>query len=288
MLVHRSLVEPKLRTNVHLHELPCAPGITMDQALYDLMRRGEMETYIFMSQLAKLTPIHLELQEEVRDRFLRCEAIGCEPLGMAAIDGELLVLCACSGSVLVSYPSESMWKRDSLNVVLNELDPGDGSIVEVSETINALARSDHAEGITARIGSDVLATIKTFEQLWELRSEVFPNLKFGPDVPSQFKVINQGLVSGIKDKLAVLNRDARQWQTRGRGDIDWSVHVTDESDSVKNDQRLREARRFASNDGNQELFFIHARLGNVVRIHMRIDAKTHTVEIGYIGKHLPL
>ena len=287
-LVHRSLVEPRLRTNVRMHELRCAPGITMDQALWDLMRRGEMETYIFMSQLAKLTPIHLELQEEVRDRFLRCEAIGCEPLGMAAIDGELLVLCACSGSVLVSHPFNSMWDRDSLTVVLNELQPDDASVVEVSETVNALSRSSHADAIASRIGSGVLGTIKTFEMLWELRSEAFPHLEFGPDVNGQLNVINQGLVSGIKDKLTALNRDAGRWQTQRRGDIRWSIRVTDESNSVKNDPRLSEARRFASVTGNSEFFFPHARLGNSVRIHLRVDSESRTVEVGYIGKHLPL
>lgn len=287
-LVHRSLVEPRLRTNVHLHELSCAPNFTIYDALLDLMRKGEMEAFLFMSQLDKLAPVHVELQDDVRDRFLRCEATGCGSLRMTAIEGEPLVLCACSGSVLVSYPSESMWDRDSLTVVFNELPPDDSSIIEVSEPVNALARSYHAEDIASRIGLDDLAGIKTFRELWERRRDVFPNLRFGPDVQSQFKIINQGLVSGVKDKLAVLNRDAGCWQTRDHGDICWSVRVTDESDPVKNDPKLSDARRFASITGKREFFFDHARLGNVVRIHMRVDAEMRIVEIGYIGKHLPL
>ena len=47
-------------------------------------------------------------------------------------------------------------------------------------------------------------------------------------------------------------------------------------------------RRFGSNKGEPQLFMHHADYGDDRRIHLRFDAQTKEVEIGYIGKHLPL
>ena len=54
-----------------------------------------------------------------------------------------------------------------------------------------------------------------------------------------------------------------------------------------NNERLREARRFKSVNGEPMLFAWHARFGRGARIHLRFDARTRQIEIGYIGVHLP-
>ena len=51
---------------------------------------------------------------------------------------------------------------------------------------------------------------------------------------------------------------------------------------------LIEERRFRSCSGNTKIFEWHALFGNSGRIHFWFDAQTKEVEIGYIGKHLPL
>ena len=61
--------------------------------------------------------------------------------------------------------------------------------------------------------------------------------------------------------------------------------MTPESESTMDDPKLREMRRFRSHRGTRELFELHAKFGDS-RIHVRLDAKTREVEIGYIGKHL--
>ena len=50
---------------------------------------------------------------------------------------------------------------------------------------------------------------------------------------------------------------------------------------------LHEARRFRSGGGTRVLFEWHARFGSAARIHLRFDARTREIEIGYIGVHLP-
>ena len=53
------------------------------------------------------------------------------------------------------------------------------------------------------------------------------------------------------------------------------------------DPRLSAARMFRSHDGTRKLFEWHAKFGSL-RIHLLFDAGFRTVEIGYIGPHLPL
>ena len=56
--------------------------------------------------------------------------------------------------------------------------------------------------------------------------------------------------------------------------IDWRASICD-------------TPRFSSCKGSNELFMWYARYGNSGRIHLRFDASTYEVEIGYIGPHLP-
>ena len=53
------------------------------------------------------------------------------------------------------------------------------------------------------------------------------------------------------------------------------------------DPKLSATRMFRSHDGTLRLFEWHAKFGGM-RIHLVFDADSRTVEIGYIGPHLPL
>ena len=63
--------------------------------------------------------------------------------------------------------------------------------------------------------------------------------------------------------------------------------MTPESARVMQNPALREARCFRSGRGTMVLFEWHARFGSGARIHLRFDARTREIEIGYIGVHLP-
>jgi len=64
--------------------------------------------------------------------------------------------------------------------------------------------------------------------------------------------------------------------------------VTPESAGVMNNEGLRSHRVFRNSRGQPTLFEWHARFGSSHRIHLLFDRPTFRVEIGYIGKHLPL
>ena len=124
-------------------------------------------------------------------------------------------------------------------------------------------------------------------KLWENRGIAFPNLVFGPDVQDNLTE-SANLLSTIVGKLKALDASARDWFDRGGSAPRWNTKVTSESRAVMTNPALREARRFRSHLGTREIFEWHARFGDHGRIHLRFDAESREVEIGYIGRHLPL
>lgn len=181
----------------------------------------------------------------------------------------------------MGLPSDPAWDADRLSVSFNELLP-DESFEACSETIDNLTRSVHARPICARHRVSVLQD-QSPAVLWERRDEVFPHLTFGPDVkpPPEFLGV-------IVKRFAELDESAAEWHTVGGAAPRWKCKVTPESDQLMNNKKLREARRFRSRRGTHELFEWHARVGSGMRIHLRFDANTKEVEIGYVGPHLPL
>ena len=130
--------------------------------------------------------------------------------------------------------------------------------------------------------------IKVPADVWSERAAAFPHLSFGPDVEGQLKKLDLGRLTTVVNRLADLDEAASAWQGVGGAAPPWTCRVTPESESVMNSERLREARRFRSVCGERLLFEWHARFGSGGRIHLRFDASSRTVEIGYIGGHLPL
>lgn len=285
-LVNKGLARPTLRSRSSIHELLCAPGTTLFDAYIGLQSINRTAS-LFLLQMANLAPVQVELEEFLFDRFLRCEAVGCDDLPLPPELGEPLVLCAISGAIAVSFPAAPIWDRDELEIAFNEL-LDDGSIIDVKETVNAVARLPHANSVAKRLTDIERAQIKTYTEMWDVRSRIFPNLNFGPEVQEQLLDLNTGWLTTLKDKLAKLDNDARNWKSVGGPAPEWSVHVTDESESVKSNPRLSNHRMYRSVDGPKRCFFWHARFGSSQRIHLRFDASKQQVEIGYIGNHLPL
>ncbi len=276
-LVHNEnkVAQSSLRMSRPLQEVDCLPGYSLFDAYQDVRRGGARDTYAFLIRLSAKVPLLSEVGVDVKDRFLACEAQQLPPE-----DGEPLVFCALTDGIAVGFPSEPAWDADRLSVSFNELLP-DGSLEPHSETIDNLTRSVHARPICAR--HRAVLQDQSPAVLWERRDDVFPHLTFGPDVkpPPEFLGV-------IVKRFAELDESAAEWHTVGGAAPRWKCKVTPESDRLMKNKKLREARRFRSRRGTRELFEWHAWVRRGMRIHLRFDADTKEVEIGYVGPHLPL
>lgn len=287
-LVNTGIVSATLRTHRSVHEIPCPEdGASLWDAYQELQRSGRRDEYVFFMRLTGKAPLLSGVGPEVRDRFLACEATACEAKTLPPEEGAPLVLCAVTDAVAVGFPSEPVWDRDRVTVAFRELLPND-TFGEADEAIDQLTRTAHAGPIADRHAHRARSRIKTPADVWSRRDEAFPHLRFGPDVEDQLGGLNPGWLTTVVNRLADLDEAASAWKETGGPAPSWTCRVTPESDSVMNNGKLREARRFRSVRGEPLLFEWHARFGAGGRIHLRFDAGARTVEIGYVGGHLPL
>ena len=275
-LVRCGAAGPVLRSARDMTQMPCAPDFSFFDALLRLQGTGAREELAFFAGLATKSPLVSDLGAE--HRIFITEAQDMRP-----DDGAPLLLCALDDSVAVSFPTSPGWDRDRIVVEFRELLP-DGTFSDESEEIDHLSRAGHAEPICLRYQESRRANLRSGEELWRRRREAFPNLLFGLDVEDDVAALPH-LRTAI-NRLSELDAAAADWSDGPAPP--WTCKVTNESARVQNNPQLREARRFRSRSGAHEFFFWHARFGNHGRIHLRFDAAAHEVEIGYIGRHLPL
>ena len=280
-LIKDGLVESTLRMYKPHNQISCLANWSLWDAFVDLQKRGAREEFILLTGITAKIPLLSDIGEDVKDRFLRCEL-----KTLPSSDGEPLVLCAITNGIAIGFPSDSTWDKDQSMVVFNELLP-DGNFEELSQTIDNLTRSAHAQPICDRHRADTLQEFTSFESLWHDRERTYASLIFAQDVESHLKRLNLGYMRRIVRVLERLNDAASEWIVTGEAIPLWRDEVRTESESVRNNPTLREARRFRSHDGVRRLFFLHADISESVRIHFRFDASLREVEIGYIGPHLP-
>ena len=277
-LIDRGVVNKTLRTARYWHDTRCQLGYSLHDVLCEL-RRDERGYFL---GLATKSPLLAGVDQDIKGRVVLCEE-----QTLSAEEGQPLVLAAIADGVLVGFPSKPRWDRDQTAVEFDELLPNE-TFCRSSEKVDQLTRFAHADPICARHQSRMAGGIgNNPERLWEKRQDIFPHLLFGLDVEQHLVNVANHLPVIIK-KLSFLDQSGKEWAETGGTVPPWKTQVTPESDGVMSDQKLRNKRKFRSRSGSQELFEWHARFGRGGRIHLRFDAGSRTIEVGYIGPHLPL
>jgi len=272
------------RTTRQPYEIYCAEGFSLRDVGQELRKSGARDEYRFFMRMVTKTPLLDGIGADDKERFLRCEARDLPPE-----DGDPLLLCALTHAVAVGFPTHEDWDRDRVTVRFEELLPDD-TFSPQQEDIDHLARATHAAPICDRHPLWLRNDLQPGE-LWKNRRAAFPNLTFGPDVENHLEKLPKEYCHAVVKKLGQLDDDAGKWRYVGKPVPPWDGRgrVTDESKSVRNNPRLTAHRRFRSCSGGYALFLWHARFwGGEGRIHLRFDRSSWEVEIGYIGKHLPL
>ena len=277
------IVSDVLRTARQFHEISCLPNLTLQQALHELTKQPtSRDRSIFLLRLATYSPLIENLDFELIDRFHSVES---EVPHIDAKDGEPLVLCAITNSVSLGFPSNG-WDSSTLTVQFQELlDNGEFSSTE--EVIDNIARTTHAIVLVHRHTQYNLSGIENWKDFWDKRSSVYPDLMFGKDVESQLDQIPPDLLETVAEKVWKINESAQKWKLEKTKEPIWSTKVTPERRELMKNKKLRNARIFKSSDDKFKLYEWHARYGNNGRIHLRFDRSSWSIEIGYIGRHLP-
>ena len=281
-LIENNVAAKYCRTAKSMNEIKCLVDYSLLDVCHELRKRHHSEESLLFMRLASKYPLLRDLESHISNRFW-----GCDAHALPKAEQQPLILCAIANFIAVGFPSEPDWSCDKLIVQFDEILPDDaGTIICVSEEIDQLTRSAHSVPIIERNRRCFLEAANP-DELWRQRAAIFPNLGFGPGV-EQNLMRYATWYSTIVGKLMELDRSAGKWRVDGGPVPKWTTKVTPESDSVLSNDNLRRARMFRSSHDTPELFDWHARFGSGGRIHLRLDAANKKVEIGYIGRHLPL
>ena len=234
-LVLEGVAGRALRADRQLHEIRCATGVSLLDAVQRLRESGAREEFRFLVTLAVKAPLLDSVDPKAEHRFLTCEATSFPPE-----DGSPLLLCALIGGIAVGFPISEEWDRDRLTVEFDELLPS-GDFSRESEDIDHLARPDHAARIRDRHRRRLRAGLNARE-FWSNRESAFPDLVFGPDVEDHVRKIERFDI--VVEKLTELNDDAGEWRRAGGSMPRWTRKVVNESESLRTNRRLRDHRSF--------------------------------------------
>ena len=265
-------------------DMMLSDGYTLSDWLGD--READRDQKRFFGRITTKIGLDEDMDQAVMERFHLSEFFLEDHIETARRGPEArgLGLAFLLDTVALSLPSEEHWR--SIRVRLRHLWlEADGSERERSVDVFNMSRAGHGESV----GGELLRGEQT-----ELRAnpltladrmrDCFPHLSFGQDVDEQMFGLPVDVLKLVIGKLTVLDGAARDWR-RGTTGVPVLPKVHTESEPTM--QQFGHLRRFRDAGGRIEVFVLHAMVGSRHRIHFRIMEQEKSLEIGYVGVHLP-
>lgn len=271
-----------LRLPKKLQEL----NILAETSFFDLIRimmksDHRRDVVGYWLTMAQRSPLLVGLPEATIERFR-----GCEPVGQYGALAEGILLCAHSGGVAISLPTADEWKNSSVEVNYLEI-RDEGDILELEATVDNLSRPEHVQEILERLKETPFARL-TPDNFWVQKNSAFPFLSFGQDVEAQMAALGGAQFFTIMGRLQELNESVEEWKKIKGPAPNWRSSVTPESGTTMRDENYRKLRYFRNGAGTNTMYEWHARYGSGGRIHIVFEPADQTLEVGYIGAHLPI
>ena len=184
-------------------------------------------------------------------------------------------LCAVCGFVLISLLREDRWSYDLLGFAV-------GSEIYLVDHVATLR---HAKALTERRLQEVRGEIKP-GSFWAFKDKAFPRISFGIDVATQISKLNTVIFPLLLKRLAELDERTAAWQRPAPDPFPPGVtQIKPETDKTMN--KYGTARNFRGADGQIHTYEEHLWIDTGHRIHIIRDRTTRSLEVGYIGHHLP-
>lgn len=196
-------------------------------------------------------------------------------------------------SLSMSLDSADVWRQTSIDInhfFVNEKLEEFNQSRTVRNFYHIISLNSHEEWIQEKIKE----AAKSSSDLWSKREELFPHLILCGDTDKQLlkNTLTGKILGQVYDKLKTFDSVAEEWK-KGNGEFDhnWATEnypltISPESESTMN--KYDKARRFKLPDGSFEIFELHIKFQNEIRIHFYPKTETREIFVGYIGKHLPI
>jgi len=234
---------------------------------------------------ARTFPSDSGLSDDVISALLRLkiesnlEGHSC-PVEVARAAGVEGLMCAICGSVLTSLLRSGEWDRDQI-AFSGKLEANQQAEKFVYDHV---ATESHSDALYARY---IVAAREqlTQQSFWDHREILFTNLQFGCDVEDQFYSLGPSIVSPAFERFAKLDRMVLDWR-RDMGDLP-PRYVDMDHESTTSLTKYKASRTYKDRNGNSRVYDWHVRLNSGHRINIALDGNTRSIEVGYVGNHLP-
>lgn len=233
---------------------------------------------LFLRTISTKVTFDRDVGEAIKERFLLSD------FRVRGLEARALGLSYLLGTVTVSLRFEEFWTTVRVPLQYRWLEPDES---QHCMDIVALNISDHTQVKTIadelliwkrdRLAADPQFLVDRFR-------ECFPHVRFGLDVETQLSALPKDMLQPTIGKLIVLDGAVRDWR-RSSTTLPAFPKVHRESEPTM--QRYGTMRRFRNADGEVVTYEPHAMVGSRYRIHLRVDQPRKSLEIGYIGEHLP-
>ncbi len=185
---------------------------------------------------------------------------------------------------VISMRTASLWEQEEIRGIYVSAEEDDQKVV-----IRNCCLPEHVDCLVEEERRNTFRMVSSGRELWEKRESVYPHLIFCECVKKQLDEARNTLhIEMIMKKLQVLEDYFKDYN--GKFDKDqMGFGCREESESVKNNYKLRSMRIFELPDKRKEFFSWHISFpGNFPgRIYFLPDAEQCVGIIGYVGKHLP-
>ena len=276
---------PSLRLNIDpwlqpLVQEKSVPPITLGQLAHGFYGTADHDLAAFFDSLNRSIPADHALDDLSVDAILRLApdhpASGYEQtFASVQAAGTDAIICAAMNFTLVGLLRCDLWRFDGMGFVSG------------SETylFDHVAEPRHAEAICGRRIAALRSGL-TARSFWLMRERVFPHLLFGLDVQGQVDKFSTTLMPLMFKRLAELDARAKTWRKAP------TDHFPEGPTEIKGEtartmKRYGEDRGFRGHDGVTRTFEDHMWVDQSHRIHVFRDVNKRSVEVGYVGRHLP-
>jgi hypothetical protein len=194
-------------------------------------------------------------------------------------------------SPLVSFPTKHPWNSSPFPVSLHLK----GKKTEVS--LQNLYQLEGTEKILDALQKEKDSLLLSVKELIQNASELYPHIVLCENMIQCLQKWSypEVVFTQTKETLRVLDSFVAKWQTEEAlfysektiREFGLNHEVSGESDTVKNNPKLKKMRTFFLPDGRKQFFEQHAKLANGFRLYMYPDMAQKRIYIGYVGPHFP-
>lgn len=242
----------------------------------------KLKTIIAKTKLPQI-PVH---EIEISSKYLLSEfwlandcTIQTKSLGVAFLLKQLAI----------SFQSNEIWNSSELNLTYSRIDEDENITEEICNAKN-VTQFVHWQHHLRNIIKERRDNFRKGRELWEHRETEFSNLIFCNSTKKQFQQldINDATYVKLYDNLQLLNNNIEECSNDSDLKGTTNLNFSDESESVKDNPKLRRFREFTLPNHETKFFGLHVKnFPASMRLHFYPDYLTKKIYIGYFGKHLP-